>query len=235
MKDQYDRRANQTSFNVGERVWVFMPLKHKGLSKKPAHNYHGPYRIVEKPSPVHYKIKAHENQRVSVYVHVNRLKPYHDPDDRPIGIAKDDPDEPYLSERDLPDDSFSSDPATPEQTVPVDGSSLCSPDHIPEVATGVAKRQSPPHTPESSNTNEGGILLNVHDHAAETDVFNAERILRQRTQNGQEEYLVKWVGYPHRDNTWEPASHILDKRLWNDYYSRIRWKGRRKTQCQASR
>ena len=158
MKDQYDRRANQTSFNVGERVWVFMPLKHKGLSKKPAHDYHGPYRIVEKPSPVHYNIKAHENQRVSVYVHVNRLKPYHDPDDRPIGIAKDDPDEPYLSERDLPDDSFSSDPATPEHTVPVYGSSLCSPDHIPEVATGVAKRQSLPHTPERSNANEGGIF-----------------------------------------------------------------------------
>ena len=86
MKEQHDRRPNQTSSNIGGRVWVFTPVNQKGLSKMVAHNYHGPYTIVRKPSPVHYKIKAHNNQRISVYVHVNRLKRNPDADVRPIGI-----------------------------------------------------------------------------------------------------------------------------------------------------
>ena len=44
----------------------------------------------------------HENQRISVYVHVNRLKRYPESEDHPIGIPMDD--EPYLSRRDLPDE-----------------------------------------------------------------------------------------------------------------------------------
>ena len=109
--------------------------------------------------------------------------------------------------------SFSSDPAIPEQTVSAYEPLLCPPGHIPEVATDSAERQILPHTRENSNAHESGVLLNADEHAAEGDVFSAERILRRRTRNGWEEFLVKWVGYPHRCNTREPASHILDKRL----------------------
>ena len=44
-------------------------------------------------------------------------------------------------------------------------------------------------------------------------VFNAERLVAMRIKNGEREYLVKWVGYPSADNTWEPEENIFDQRL----------------------
>jgi hypothetical protein len=38
--------------------------------------------------------------------------------------------------------------------------------------------------------------------------FVPERILRQRTRNGQRQYLVKWERYPNTEATWEPAENI---------------------------
>ncbi len=44
-------------------------------------------------------------------------------------------------------------------------------------------------------------------------IFAAEQILKQRVMNGKKQYLVKWVGYPIKEATWEPEENILDKRL----------------------
>jgi hypothetical protein len=38
--------------------------------------------------------------------------------------------------------------------------------------------------------------------------FVPERILRQRTRNGQRQYLVKWERYPDTEATWEPAENM---------------------------
>ena len=46
MKDLHDRFAAPTQFQLGDRVWVYCPKNRKGVSRKLAHNYHGPYRIV---------------------------------------------------------------------------------------------------------------------------------------------------------------------------------------------
>ena len=53
MKELHDLTASSPPFAVGDRVWVYTPKNRKGLSKKLAHNYHGPYRIVGFLSPVH--------------------------------------------------------------------------------------------------------------------------------------------------------------------------------------
>lgn len=53
-------------------------------------------------------------------------------------------------------------------------------------------------------------------------VFNAEKLLRSRKRNGQDQYLVKWVGYPLSDATWEPSSNILDPRLLDDFHDQNR-------------
>jgi len=37
--------------------------------------------------------------------------------------------------------------------------------------------------------------------------FEVERILAERQgKAGSPEYLVKWAGYDHHDNTWEPEA-----------------------------
>ena len=84
MKLQYDKHATPVPFDVGSKVWVYTPKNRKGLSKKVAYNFHGPYRVAVKLSPVHFKLRTMDNRPVTVPVHVNRMKPYRDPSNRPI-------------------------------------------------------------------------------------------------------------------------------------------------------
>ena len=84
MKELHDRTAKEVNFEVGEKVWVYTPKTRKGLSKKLLHCLHGPFRIVKKMSPVHFRLKTMTNKPVTMSVHANRMKVYVDPRDRPI-------------------------------------------------------------------------------------------------------------------------------------------------------
>lgn len=49
--------------------------------------------------------------------------------------------------------------------------------------------------------------------------YEVEYILNHRLVNGLQEYLVKWEGYPHSENTWEPEGNLENCRdLILDYY-----------------
>jgi hypothetical protein len=53
--------------------------------------------------------------------------------------------------------------------------------------------------------------------------YEVEDILDSRLYRGKVQYLIKWKDYPTEDNTWEPASMILEdipklvKKFHNDY------------------
>ena len=195
MKARYDQSARPIKYMIGQRMWVYTPKHRKGLSNKLLHNYHGPFRIVAKLSPVHFKLRTLENKPVSAPVHANRLKPYFDPKDRPIKAPQEDPpmaNEPYLRDDDLPADSF----PLPESHAPATFPSCSHP-------TDAAATKVPTSTANNGNT-----------------IYDAERFVRRRVHRGKPEYLIKWRGYAKRYNTWEPPDHILDERLWDDYYHR---------------
>ena len=195
MKEYYDRNSKEPVFEVGQRVWVYTPKSKKGLSKKLLHCWFGPYRIVEQSSPVHYRLRTETNKNVTFAVHANRMKPYYDPDLRPIDPPLvDDPNEPYLEESDIPEDCFEV-----EQSVNAGNSAPTSPpNHV------VSQRQ-PTSQPQQQNTVDNQT------------VFNAEKILKRRKRKGKNQYLVKWVGYPKNQATWEPEENILDKRLLENF------------------
>jgi len=109
-KDNHDKHAVPLKYKLGDCVWVYTPKNHKGLSKKLAHNFHGPYRIVQFLSLVHCILRATDNRRISTTVHISRMKPYVDPASRPIREPLEDVDDPFLAEEDLPDDSFLPEP-----------------------------------------------------------------------------------------------------------------------------
>jgi len=106
MKDKYDKTAAPVPFEIGTKVWVYTPKLRKGLSKKLTHNYHGPYWIVSKLSPVHFRLLTLDNRPISVPVHANRMKLYCDPSDRPLEPPDVGHSSPDLAESDLPADSF---------------------------------------------------------------------------------------------------------------------------------
>ena len=123
------------------------------------------------------------------------MKPYFDPEDRPIEAPQEDPpmaNEPYLRDDDLPADSFPS----PEYHAPATFPSCSHP-------TAAAATKVPTSTADNGNK-----------------IYDAERIVRRRVHRGKPEYLIKWRVYAKRSNTWEPPDHILDERLWDDYYHR---------------
>jgi Chromo (CHRromatin Organisation MOdifier) domain len=112
----------------------------KRPSKKLQHQFIGPYRIIQKISPVAYKLALPHTLQIHPVFHVSKLRPYQSP-----------------------------------ETIP----------HRP-----------PPIPPPAPVTID------------DTDEFEVEKILDHRTRHNCQEYLVKWVGYPDHDASWEPAAHL---------------------------
>lgn len=191
MKAYYDKRAADPDFVEGQQVWVFTPKTYKGLSKKLLHNYHGPYRVVEKLSPVHYRLRTCSNKPVSSIVHANR------PIEPPTAPVEDTP---FLTVDDFPPDSFASSREERHTTR----------DAEPDSPTAGEQRGSLPHDP---NTKSAELIDNQ-------TVFNAEQLLESRTFEGTTQYLVKWAGFPLSEATWEPVQNILDPRLLKEFRAR---------------
>ena len=129
MKDYYDRDAIPTSYDIGEKVWVYTPKTKRGLSRKLLFSWHGPYTIVEQTSPVNYVLRAADNRRIATTVHVSRIKPYVDQASRPIRCPPTDIDESFLSESELPTDSFGPDQSTTPTTEALPNNADSGQDH----------------------------------------------------------------------------------------------------------
>lgn len=75
---QYNKKHRQISYNVGERILVYRPVRHLGKSFKLAHNWHGPYVIKTKLNDLNYEIEKTFNGKTTTdVVHVARTKPYY--------------------------------------------------------------------------------------------------------------------------------------------------------------
>ena len=51
-------------------------------------------------------------------------------------------------------------------------------------------------------------------------IFEAEKILDTRVRQDQCQYLIKWVGYHHSQNTREPEGNIFDLQSINEFEDR---------------
>ena len=48
--------------------------------------------------------------------------------------------------------------------------------------------------------------------------YIVEKVLNKRIyDSGKVEYLIKWKGYSHEENTWEPKEHIYCQNLIDDF------------------
>ena len=194
MKEYYDQRAKMTTFELGQRVWVYTRKTKKGLSKKLLHNPFGPYRIVEKSSPVHFWLRTDSNKKITFAVHANRMKPFVDPYlrsiDPPLFV---DPSKAYLDESDIAKDCFvtcdsSDNSANSEKSV--------SPDQV------VTQSKSQPEKKNSVDNQS---------------IFRSGKILNRRRRKRKPQYLVKWENHPKNQSTWESEEQLLDKRLIENF------------------
>jgi hypothetical protein len=42
----------------------------------------------------------------------------------------------------------------------------------------------------------------------EEDRFLVESIRKKRVSKGESQFLIKWLGYPEHENTWEPLNYL---------------------------
>jgi hypothetical protein len=74
-KTRYDKLANSTGYQEGDRVWIYCPTHTKGKSPKRQTSWEGPYKIVTQINDVVYRI--HKNLRLKMMlVHLGRLAPH---------------------------------------------------------------------------------------------------------------------------------------------------------------
>ncbi|UYV65696.1 hypothetical protein LAZ67_3005170, partial [Cordylochernes scorpioides] len=77
MKKNYDKKHMERSYEPGELVAVWTPIRKIGKCEKLLRNYFGPYRILKKLSNVNYLIEPKDNPgQDPLIVHVSRIKPY---------------------------------------------------------------------------------------------------------------------------------------------------------------
>ncbi|UYV78164.1 hypothetical protein LAZ67_16000346 [Cordylochernes scorpioides] len=77
MKKNYDKRHMEKSYEPGELVAVWTPIRKIGKCEKLLRKYFGPYRILKKLSNVNYLIEPKDNPgQDPLIVHVSRIKPY---------------------------------------------------------------------------------------------------------------------------------------------------------------
>lgn len=53
--------------------------------------------------------------------------------------------------------------------------------------------------------------------SAEEDVYDVEAIVGDRIVKGRKQYLIKWLGYPSSQNTWEYEDNIFSEDLKEKY------------------
>ncbi|UYV64787.1 hypothetical protein LAZ67_3001966, partial [Cordylochernes scorpioides] len=85
-KARYDSKHEAMDYNVGDLVWIFIPIRKVGLSEKLMKRYFGPYRVTRKLSDVTFEVEPVDQptrrRKTRDLVHVLRMKPYHDPEDQ---------------------------------------------------------------------------------------------------------------------------------------------------------
>lgn len=85
-QDRDARRYNQhhrcVVYQPGQRVWVWTPVRRRGLAEKLLRRYFGPYKVLRRLSDVNYEVVpdspscSRRRQDLPETVHVVRMKPY---------------------------------------------------------------------------------------------------------------------------------------------------------------
>ncbi|UYV65069.1 hypothetical protein LAZ67_3003037, partial [Cordylochernes scorpioides] len=89
-KRLYDAKHREVSYQPGDKVWIFIPVRKIGISEKLIKRYFGPYRVTRRISDVTYEVESldttNRRRKPKEIVHVVRMKNYRDPDE--LAVAK---------------------------------------------------------------------------------------------------------------------------------------------------
>ena len=73
-KSYYDKKRQEMSFKIGDKVMIYSPNKKVKHAKKLLHFWNGPYTVADVKSPIIYEIRLSNNKTDTV--HISRMKAY---------------------------------------------------------------------------------------------------------------------------------------------------------------
>lgn len=82
--EKYNKGRRNVEYRPGDLVWVWTPIRRRGLSEKLLRRYFGPYRVLRRLSDVTYQVlpenttaRSSRRRADPEVVHVVRIKPYY--------------------------------------------------------------------------------------------------------------------------------------------------------------
>jgi hypothetical protein len=75
MKTRYDKLANSTGYQEGDRVWLYHPTHTKGKLPKLQSSWESPYKIVTQINDVVYRIQKNPRSKMMA-VHLDQFASY---------------------------------------------------------------------------------------------------------------------------------------------------------------
>ena len=76
MKINYDIAATATTFDIGDRLWLYNPNRTRGVCPKLERTWEGPYEVLKKMNDVVYRVRKLGGKAKPKLVHLNRLAQY---------------------------------------------------------------------------------------------------------------------------------------------------------------
>lgn len=73
-KEWYDRNARERTYDIGQKVYVLLPLRQNKLQAA----WEGPYTITQRLNDVTYLVRLGEGRRRQKAIHVNMIKAHHE-------------------------------------------------------------------------------------------------------------------------------------------------------------
>ena len=82
----------------------------------------------------------------------------------------------------------------------------------PDATECAPKRKAKASAPAAAKKRKAGPELSAIEAALhlEEDEYNMEKIIADRLVVGKKEYLVKWVGFADKHNSWEPVENLAN-------------------------
>ena len=81
-KRLYDEGRQEVRYSIGDLVFVYYPIRRRGLSESLLHRWIGPYRVTAPIRQLTYRLHRLSNG-TTTSAHVSRMKPYYPPVEPP--------------------------------------------------------------------------------------------------------------------------------------------------------
>ena len=236
MKERYDRKAEDTKFHEGDLVFVRNPptkQEEKSLNRRFQHHNHGPFRLGERTSAVNFHLMTKENEPLNKQVHVDRLKKYIDMMDGPEYLIPQEPEGNEVEDQPVPRDGKrqTKHKITGEKVThnPEDVDSKGEKKETNKKPKSIEEAPTSAPNEPSNNTTTNEEMKHSGEEEEESNVYEAEYIVRHRYKKDRTEYLVHWAP-PYDDvsfRSWEPYENCGTE-LLEEYEAKNRKRQKKK-------